>query len=79
MITLLPASESICATEYPSRLLRMWPRCSGLLVLGDEYSTITVLPVGEPLPKSASATTSASLSPQNALLNERFRKPLMTL
>lgn len=31
------------------------------------------------MPKSASATTSASLSPQNALLNERFRKPLMTL
>ena len=31
----------ISDTLQPSRLLRIWPRCNGLLVFGDEYSTTT--------------------------------------
>ena len=31
----------ISATENPSKLLRTWPRCNGLFVFGEEYSTKT--------------------------------------
>jgi hypothetical protein len=46
----------ISATEYPKRLLRTCPRCNGLLVFGEEYSTITALSFTEVTkPKAASS------------------------
>lgn len=78
-MTVWPFAARICATEYPSRLLRMWPRCSGLFVLGDEYSIITVRPVAGACPKVSSATISAKRAPQNEASSERFRKPFITL
>ena len=78
-MTVWPFAARICATEYPSRLLRMCPRCSGLLVLGDEYSIITVRPVAGACPKASSAAISAKRAAQKLLSSERFRKPFITL
>ena len=39
--TRLPFASIIFERLQPSRLLRTCPRCSGLLVLGEEYSIIT--------------------------------------
>ena len=54
LITSLPAALSSSDTENPSRLLRTCPRCRGLLVLGDENSTIILFPVGGSWPKDGS-------------------------
>ena len=40
LYTFLPEASIIFATEYPSKLFRTCPKCNGLLVLGEEYSTI---------------------------------------
>ena len=38
-----PEAFKISATEYPNKLLRTCPKCNGLLVFGEEYSTIIAL------------------------------------
>ena len=43
--TSLPAASRMRAVDSPSRMLRTWPRCRGLLVLGEQYSTITFSPL----------------------------------
>lgn len=77
--TLLPFAAMIFERAYPSRLLRMCPRWSGLLVLGDEYSTITsgdfssafVVPQAGVL----SIVCNSSIQYEGAML--RFKSPLL--
>ena len=47
--------------------------------MGEEYSIITVRPVGAACPKVSFAATSRKRAAQNALSSERFRNPLITL
>ena len=42
LMTSCPAASRMRETLYPRKLLRKCPKCSGLLVLGEEYSTITL-------------------------------------
>ena len=79
LITLLPLAFRSLDTESPRRLFLMWPRCRGLLVFGDENSTMMFLPVVGRSPKSLSATISPKSSFQNRLENNRLRKPLTQL
>ncbi len=47
--TSAPQASSIRATAMPIASLRRCPRCSGLLVLGQENSTTTRWPASPPL------------------------------
>ena len=51
LYTFLPDALMISATEYPKRLLRMCPKCKGLLVFGEEYSIITAFSFAEAVTK----------------------------
>ena len=79
--TRLPLASIICANDHPKRLLRTCPKCSGLLVFGEEYSIITNgdRSVAFFSPKCGSLSISLS-SPSHAFCDmTRFRKPLTTL
>ena len=68
-------------TESPSRLLRMCPRCNGLLVLGDEYSMSVTGSSGAACvkPNWLSVRLLRRKSTHTSAGNERFRKPFTTL
>ena len=57
----------------------MCPRCRGLLVFGDENSTMTVLPVGACCPKSSVEAMPENTAFQYAVEKDMFRKPFTTL
>ena len=61
-ITLLPQALRSLETESPRRLFLIWPRWSGLLVFGDENSTIMFCPVDGSWPKSLSDNMSLKSS-----------------
>ena len=65
----------------PSKLLRTWPKCNGLLVFGDEYSIITsgLSAVTGLKPKFLSALTFSSTLVQNDFSMVMFKKPFITL
>ena len=71
----------IFANALPNRLLRTWPKWSGLFVLGEEYSIITNgdLSVTAAMPYCTSAWMpfSNSIHAEEAIV--RFRNPLITL
>ena len=79
--TLLPQALRISASENPSRLLRTCPRCRGLLVLGDEYSTITSGEFSSAcfMPKSGVSMMCSSTEFQNVGSITRLRNPFITL
>ena len=81
LTTLLPLASMIFASDQPRRLLRTWPKCSGLLVLGELYSIITKgeLSVAFRSPNLASALMSLSNPTQASLAITRFKKPFTTL
>ncbi len=81
MYTFLPEAFIISATEYPNKLLRTCPKCSGLLVFGDEYSTITACAsaVGETKPKLVFAYAVLKKRVYTAASITKFKKPLTTL
>ena len=41
-MTFFPFALRISAIDHPSRLFLIWPRCKGLLVLGDEHARAAV-------------------------------------
>ena len=45
LVTSFPDAFKISAILHPKKLFLKCPKCKGLFVLGDEYSTITLLPV----------------------------------
>src|SRR5437762_1928484 len=81
--TLFPVALSNSETDQPKRLLRMWPRCNGLLVLGEEYSTSTGFMV-EPgadcfIPNDSSDNADRKFSSQLSSFKTKLRKPFTTL
>src|SRR5205085_8595259 len=79
LFTSKPFALNISEILHPKKLFRRCPRCNGLLVLGDEYSTTIFLPVAGILPYSAFEKLSVRNCSQWSSATERFRNPLMTL
>ena len=77
--TSLPLALRISETLQPRRLLRIWPRCKGLLVFGEEYSITTFLPSAERRPKFSFSWFSRKKSSQKLSDIRMLRKPFTTL
>ncbi len=79
LVTLLPHALSNLETESPRRLFLIWPRCNGLLVLGEENSTIMFFPVDGRIPNPASPAISVKSSFQYSGENNMLRYPFTLL
>ena len=77
--TFLPLAFMISETLQPNRLLRIWPKCKGLFVLGEEYSTTTFFPETGLRPNSRFSWFSLKKFTQNLSEINKLRKPFTTL
>ena len=79
LMTSHPLACCIRAMEYPSRLFLTCPRCSGLLVLGEEYSTMSVWFRLGNCPYCGLLMICCSCSAQKCWLMVRFKNPCTAL
>src|SRR5690606_4203663 len=78
-MTSKPLALRISDKEKPKKLFRRCPKCRGLLVLGELYSTITFCPLAGSCPSCSSCTSCWNTSNHFWSDTEIFRKPFTTL
>ena len=77
--TLLPLAFNTSAILHPKKLFLKWPKCNGLLVLGEEYSTMIVLSFFVAIPNSALLCCSFIKLNQKASVTSIFKNPFIIL
>ena len=79
LITSFPVAFNISAILHPRKLFLRCPRCKGLLVFGEEYSTMIFLPVEATVPNFLSLAAAIKNATHQASATVKLRNPFTRL